>query len=232
MPTARGEIELALKLIGQLSEGETPSSETMTDGLSVFNMLLDSWSLESLSVFTTQEQVFSWGAGQASRTIGATGNFVGIRPTIVQSSSFLRISNNDYTLTLLTEPEYNGIVNKSIGSTIPDSLFVEPTYPNSTLYLYPVPSQTVELHLISPKPFTSIANLSDLLSYPPGYNRAFLYNLACELASFFGVEPSPTVQRIAATSKENLRRINDPMIELSMPPEMSGAPRFNIYKGY
>jgi hypothetical protein len=56
--------------------------------------------------------------------------------------------------------------------------------------------------------------------------------LACEIAPEFGVEPSPTVQRIAMTSKRNLKRINNPDDVMSMPyPLLATRQRFNIYAG-
>jgi hypothetical protein len=67
---------------------------------------------------------------------------------------------------------------------------------------------------------------------PPGYLRAFKYNLACEIAPEFGVEPSPTVSRLAMTSKRNLKRINNPDDIMSMPYSLIATrQRFNVYAG-
>jgi hypothetical protein len=54
--TAGDQIYAALRLIGQLAEGETPSAETAQDALTALNQMLDSWSIERLSVFSTQDQ--------------------------------------------------------------------------------------------------------------------------------------------------------------------------------
>jgi len=62
--------------------------------------------------------------------------------------------------------------------------------------------------------------------------RAFKYNLACELAPEFGVEPSPTVSRIAMTSKRNLKRINSPGDIMGLPYSIVGTrQRFNVFSG-
>jgi hypothetical protein len=60
--TAGDQINGALRLIGQLAEGETPSAATSQDALTAMNQMLDSWSSERLSVFSTQDQVFTWPA--------------------------------------------------------------------------------------------------------------------------------------------------------------------------
>ena len=76
------------------------------------------------------------------------------------------------------------------------------------------------------------ATLGTDLFFPPGYMRAFAYNLAMEIAPEFGVEPSPQVQRIAMTSKRNLKRINNPDDVMSMPYAIVATrQRFNIYSG-
>ena len=85
---------------------------------------------------------------------------------------------------------------------------------------------------ISVEELTQPANLATVLAFPPGYLRAFTYNLAMEIAPEFGVEPSPQVTRIAMTSKRNLKRINNPDDVMSMPYAIVATrQRFNIYAG-
>src|SRR5665647_1116611 len=75
---------------GVIAEGETPSAELMEDTRQAFNLMLDSWSTERLSVFSTQDQVFTWPAGNISRTFGPSGDFAGNRPINVDDSSYFK----------------------------------------------------------------------------------------------------------------------------------------------
>jgi hypothetical protein len=76
------------------------------------------------------------------------------------------------------------------------------------------------------------ADLTTVLYYPPGYLRAFTYALAMEIAPEFGIEPSPQVQRIAMTSKRDLKRINNPDDVMALPYALvANRQRFNIYAG-
>ena len=93
--TAGDQINGALRLIGQLAEGEVPSAETSADALTAMNQMLDSWSAERLSVFSTQDQQFTWPASTKSRTIGPTGNFVGNRPVLLDDSTYFRDPSNN-----------------------------------------------------------------------------------------------------------------------------------------
>ena len=78
--TAGELIKGSLRLIGMLAEGEEPSASVMQDAIMAMNQMIQSWDTERLSVFSTQDQVFTWPAYTASRSIGPTGDFVGNRP--------------------------------------------------------------------------------------------------------------------------------------------------------
>jgi hypothetical protein len=232
--TAGDQINGALRLIGQLAEAEVPSAATSEDALATLNQMIDSWNTERLSVFSTQDQIFSWTPGLITRTLGPTGDFIGNRPILIDDSTYFRdpASGISFGVKLINQQQYNGIAVKTVTSTYPQVMFVNMTYPNITMTVYPVPTKVLEWHIISVQELTTPALLSTPLAFPPGYLRAFKYNLACELAPEFGVEPSPTVQRVAMTSKRNLKRINNPDDVMSMPYAIVATrQRFNIYAG-
>ena len=232
--TAGDQINGALRLIGQLAEAETPSAATAEDALATLNQMIDSWNTERLSVFSTQDQIFSWTPGLITRTLGPTGDFVGNRPILIDDSTYFRdpASGISFGIKLINQQQYNGIAVKTVTSTYPQVMFVNMTYPDITMTVYPVPTKVLEWHFVSVQELTTPALLSTPLAFPPGYLRAFKYNLACELAPEFGVEPSPTVQRIAMASKRNLKRINNPDDIMSLPYSIVATrQRFNIFAG-
>ena len=214
MATAGDQISRALRLLGVLAEGESPSADTANDALTALNQMIDSWSIERLSVYSTQDQTFTWPANEVVQTLGPSGDFVGNRPVLLSDSSYFVVNGVSYGIKLVNEEEYNSIAVKSVTSTMPQVMYVNMTYPDVAMRVYPVPTQAIELY------------------FPPGYLRAFTYNLACEIAPEFGEEPSPGVQRIAMTSKRNLKRVNNPDDVMSIPYAMvSSRRRFNVYSG-
>jgi hypothetical protein len=196
--------------------------------------MIDSWSTERLAVYTTQEQVFTWPASQLSQTLGPTGDFIGNRPILLDDSTFFvdASSGISYGIKIINQQQYDGIAVKTVTSTYPQIIWINMTYPDIEMYVYPVPTRALEWHFISVEELTRASTLSTVLAFPPGYLRAFKYNLACELAPEFGVEPSPTVSRIAMTSKRNLKRINSPGDIMSLPYSIVGTrQRFNVFAG-
>ena len=232
--TAGDQINGALRLIGQLAEGEVPSAETSADALTAMNQMLDSWSAERLSVFSTQDQVFTWTQGYKSRTLGPTGDFVGNRPVLLDDATYFIDPSNNISLgiKIINQQQYDGIAVKTVTSTYPQVLWINMDMPNVSMYIYPVPTKALEWHFISVTELTEPATLATTLVVPPGYLRAFRFNLAAEIAAEFGIEPPPQVQRIAMSSKRNIKRINNPDDVMSLPYSIVATrQRFNIYAG-
>jgi hypothetical protein len=232
--TAGDQINGALRLLGILAEGETPSAATSQDALSALNQMIDSWNTERLSVFSTQDQIVTWIPNTKTHTLGPSGDTIGNRPILVDDASYFRdpSSGISFGIKLINQQQYDGIAVKTVTSTYPQVMWVNMDYPNITMTVYPVPTKVLEFHIVSVQELTTPATLATNLAFPPGYLRAFKYNLACEIAPEFGVEPSPTVQRIAMTAKRDLKRINNPDDIMSMPYSIVATrQRFNIFAG-
>jgi hypothetical protein len=234
MATAGDLINGALRLLGVLAEGETPSAETSADALNAMNQMLDSWNSERLAVYNTQDQTFNWPTDEITRTLGPTGDFVGNRPVLLEDSTYFRdpSTNVSFGVKFINQQQYNGIAVKTVTSTYPQVIWVNMTMPNITMTIYPKPTRTLEWHFISVQELTQPATLATDIVLPPGYLRAFRYNLACEIAPEFGVEPSRQVQRIAMVAKRNIKRINNPDDIMSLPYSLVATrQRFNVYAG-
>ena len=174
------------------------------------------------------------GSSTCSRTLGPTGDIVGLRPVLVDDATYFRDPANgiSYGLKLINQQQYNGIAVKTVTSTFPQVIFVNMTFPDIEMYIYPRPTRDLEWHFISVEELTQPATLATQLHFPPGYLRAFRYNLATEMSPEFGMEPSAQVMRIAMTSKRNLKRINNPDDIMSMPYSLVATrQRYNIFAG-
>jgi hypothetical protein len=237
--TAGEQINRALRLLGVLAEGETTSAAASQDSLMALNQMIDSWNTERLAVFSTIDQIVNWPTGSINETLGPSGSLVrlngtAVRPILVDDATYFKDPGTgvSYGIKLINQQQYDGIAVKTVTSTFPQVMFVNMTYPDIDIFIYPRPTRLLEWHIISVEELTQPANLSTQILFPPGYLRAFTYNLACEIAPEFGVEPSPQVQRIAMYSKRNLKRINNPDDIMSMPYSLIATrQRFNVYAG-
>ena len=261
MATTRELLSGAHRLLGLVNSGNVLPEAVYQDNLVALNQMIDSWNTERLAVFCTQDQTYLWDAGFRIRTLGPTGDFVYLLatqsndPVITQSSQYIAVSgdpagsarpillddstyfrdpttNVSYGIKFINQLQYNNIAVKTVQSTYPQVMFVNMTFPDITLSVYPVPNRQLEFHFISVQPLANPATLETELAFPPGYLRAFRYNLALELAPEFNVEPPTEVRRVAMYSKRNLKRINNPHDLMAMPYSlMARRNRYNIYAG-
>jgi hypothetical protein len=80
MTTCLDIVSRALKDIGALEAGETPTADSAQDAFDMLNDMLDQWSNEDMMVFNFTEIIFPVIAGQTQYTIGpnpSTANFIG-----------------------------------------------------------------------------------------------------------------------------------------------------------
>jgi len=166
--SAGDQINRALRLLGVLAEGETPSAATSQDSLMAMNQMIDSWNTERLSVFCTQDQVFNWPVGEISRTLGPSGDFVGNRPVYFDDATYYRDpgTNVSFGIKFINQQQYDGIAVKTVTSTYPQVIFVNMTFPNVEMFIYPRPTRLLEWHFVSVQELDRPADLSTTLYYP------------------------------------------------------------------
>ena len=203
MTTARNIITRALQRNGVLTKGESPSGDEASDALSALNDMLASWSNDSLLIYGRLSESFPLVGGQTSYTIGSGGNFNTTRPLQILSA-FTRIGSTDYNMSLINGVTYDQIIQKDIGSSIPDVMFYDGNAPLGTIKIYPVPT-TGTLHIRSEKQLTEFATLDTDIEFPAGWDRALIFNLAMEIAGEYGQPVDEATYALAMDSLAKIR---------------------------
>jgi hypothetical protein len=235
--TPQSLITSALRLIGVLGSGETPSAAEAQDSLQILNSMVDSWQTERLMLHVVERQTFSLVASQANYTIGDGGDFDVDRPMKIERASYLdttQTSPVEQRIKLLTSAQrWREVMVKDLESTVPQVVYYETTYPLGTVYVWPVPSvATVDLVLYIPTSLSSFADLTTQYDFPPGYEEALKYNLALRLAPEWERPPNPVVVELARESKALVKRANIVPQELRYSadvPGMGRRGRYNIW---
>lgn len=212
MATWNDLIDAGLRKIGRLESGGTPTTPERTSGLAELNSMLGSWSAEMGTIYFETTESLSWASGNASRTIGASGNLDTARPLKILSAQFRDASNNDFDLQIITHQQYQSLFDKgSLTSDFPLYLAYNPTNASNlgTLFLYPTPSATITLRLTSWKPFAVITDATATIALPPGYEDAITPNLAVRFGDGeFAADVSPGLRSQAIQSKRALVWMN------------------------
>lgn len=223
-------IKAALRSIGAIATGETPTADELADGLEALNLLIESWANNRQLIHYLTENSHTLTAGTAAYTIGASADITTTKPVKIVSA-FTRGTGIDVPIKIIGENRYNRIATKTM-TGVPEWLW--PNYGNAlvTMTLFPVPASALTLYVYSLKSLTVYTSLTTTLSIPEGYERALKFNLAIDLAPEYGKEPSAAVIRNAEQSKAAIKAINASNqvqpVNLSM---LVPSTRFNINAG-
>lgn len=228
MATANDVFKRALRLIGVLGQGETLNAAQQADCIYACNTMLDSWRNERLMVYQIAEVVHTLVASQGNYTIGPGADIDTTRPLKIEQA-WVRHLTFDYPINVSLDADaWAGILNKSISTTYPTSLYYEPSVSTGTIHVWPVPNAANDLYLQVWQPLLTIADGATAITLPPGYEEAMAFGLAMRLAPEYGIDPPAIVLAGARETKAIIKRVNAPVVKSSISDLQHGR-RYNIY---
>lgn len=209
----------ALRLINVIQANETPSEDDMSVALSAFDAMIQSWSNDSLMIYSINPYLFNTVGGQQNYTMGPGGDWNIDRPMEIKQAYVVWNTGAqavDLPIILCNDAQFASIAVKSTPSTFPFALYDNGNYPLKTITVWPIPTVPTPIRFWLHQPLVDFSNLDAQVQYPPGYERAFRFNLACEVAVEWGKEVSEMVMHTAGESKKEIAKLN------AVPQYMSG----------
>ena len=195
---------------GTLGDGVTMSAEEAQSDMLALNIMLAEWSASGYGVYYDKQEVFTLTANKASYTFGTgatSGNFNSSRPTELRDQSFIRLDDVDYSVRLIGADEYSQISSKDTTS-LPDTIYFDPTYPLATVFLYPSPDQAYSLYITSAKTIDTFMSIYEVISLPQEYASAIKWNLSVELAPSYNVQVNQVLTTRARQSLKVVKNLN------------------------
>jgi hypothetical protein len=216
----------ALRLLGVLRPGQTASDASHDDGLAWLNELVDSWATERLTVKVVARSLIAM-TGAASYAAG---------PHRIEHAGYVDTAGTERPLGILTLEQWGRIGLKSQSGT-PASIYPEATFPEATIYPWPVPADG-SLAIYQWQPLEALADLDTEYAFPPGYALALRFCLAAQIAPAFIVIckiPQPLLDSIeakAADYKGKIKSLNVPILDLRCDDALiDRGSRFDIVSG-
>ena len=209
MTTALQLVTSSLRKLGAVAAGEALDADEQSDALAALNQILESWNLKGLALFRRENAAYTLVPSQQAYSVGSGADFDGPRP-ITLHSAFVTRGGVDYPLAVLTQANWNDIIQKSTQSDIPEGVYYEPTFPAGTMRFWPVPIEALTVTLAIDMQLAAVADINDDLAFPPGYERALLYALAVDLAPEYpAVTLSQSVIDTADDALADIKRANN-----------------------
>jgi hypothetical protein len=197
--TAQTLIKAALRSIGAIATGETPTAAELADGLEAMRMMLRNWSAQNIRIyFTTTESIALTGA--TSYSWGSGGTIATARPVQIRGAY-----TSDNIVDIIDEAKYRHLVVGNAGGAV-QWLWYQPQYPLGYIYPWPLDSSTLYVHAL--KELTDPTAITSTIAFPPAYDDAIKWNLAVRMAPEYGKEASATVSALAATTLHAIETLN------------------------
>lgn len=189
------------------------------------NRLFDSWNAKGAGAYALVNADYTLTPSLNPHTIGASGTFTATRPDAIEQAALVS-GGVVYPLVLRSFDWWNTLTTPTLEATIPTDLAYRASYPNASLYLYPVPSSAVTLRLTTRTPLAAVTLATDV-ALPPGYQEALTLTLAEDCAENFGTAVSPRLALRAQVARATLFANHDrprrlATVDAGMPGSMTG----------
>ena len=223
-------ITLAMKICGAIGDGQAPSTQQTTDAFNILNMMLQTWNADRYLVYALQDVALT-STGAQSYTIGAGQSFNIARPTSIEGAYLRQYPAGaggsfpvDFKVSMLTSYEDYAKISVKNLSSLSRYCFYDAAYPVGNVYFWPIPMATeYEMHLLVKTPLVAFTGLTEVMSLPPAYSEAVLYNLAVRLARYFQLPSDPDVIGLAKAALNTLRNSNAQVPRLSIDSTLYGG---------
>lgn len=233
----RGLITKSLRTIHVLGSDEYPAADDALDALDILNGIIEQANIDKLLGYYQTTVSFPMVVDKSVYTIGpasSTPDITATRPVEVLSA-FSRRNNIDHPIGVGSRQDYNDFAMKSAGVAGWEwFLYYEPSFPKASIYLYPVPKDTLTTVFITVMAeVVSYTTIDDVVSLPPGYRTWLQYKAAERLAPEYGFEFTDAMRSIlmeaeAAIMRNNIKPM--PVITTDVPKSTG---KYNIYSdGY
>lgn len=234
-------VNLAARSSGILGEGQTLSTQTLSDLFSMLQGMLAIWQRKRWLIWHLLDLPKLCTLGKQSYTIGAGGDYDYPRPDRIEGAYIRQIvtggpnnaQNVDYWLVLLEAMEdYAKLALKSLTSW-PEAIFYDAAFPIGNLFPYPIPqspSPQLELHVLVKDTLQRIPSLTTPINLPEEYFEAIWTNLTLRIGALYpGANVTPFTVGLARASLATIRSANAQVPRLLMPQWLIRPPLFNIY---
>ena len=178
-------IKRALRLIGAISQGETPTALQISEAATALNSLIKAWAADGMPLWAITEKTLPLVSGQSVYSISNP------KPLkVLQAWNHNTTSNVDVPMRIITQAEYNILGNKT-SSGNPIQVYYDPRRSNGEIHLFPVPSTTEQsantIHYVCQITFEDFNSATDEPDFPQEWYDAITYGLATRLAPEYGV---------------------------------------------
>jgi hypothetical protein len=190
-------IESALRKLGVLAEGQTPSTQNYTDGAMALNTVVAQLRAIGMPLWARSEYTFT--PTTNTYNIG-TGLTLDTQFPVKLLQAFRTETGAKIPMDLVAREDFNILPANSTGSPIKVNYQPYVNYGVVSLWPTPASSNTSTVTLVYQRPFQYFTASTETMDFPEEWYNAIIYNLAVRLAPEWG-HPIPDRQMLMQEAK-------------------------------
>ena len=174
----------ALRKLGVLAQGQTPSTENITDGSMALNMLVAQFRTFGLPLWARKTYSFSPVAGTSSYDIGL-GETLNTPYPLHLLQAYRQDSGSTTKINMDIIPNFNFNMYPTSSGGTPIQVNYQPLSNYGKINVWPTPDSTATsstITLIYQAPFEYFNSSTDTMDFPEEWYMAIVYNLAVALS--------------------------------------------------
>lgn len=241
--TLRDIAEQAYRMAGGLKfAGQHFNASESQEALLLTNLLIDGLKIEALLVIFLIRTLVTLAMNKKAYGVGPGQDWDIERPEKINAAGFvlnagLKTESEIPMQVIASFEQYQGLVAKLVGSSIPIVLYYQATIPYGTATLWPVPNATTtQVALYTPGTLQQFQTMDDPVITPKGYMEMLMYNLAIRVHQrppYNKVPMDPQVTNMANLYKDRVKyqqvtpilSASDPAVMGRSGSEYSGVPK-------
>ena len=203
-----------LRELDVIAGSESPDAADTSYVLSKLNRVLDNWAATWEAAYTDTVVTGTLTPALQPHLIGPTGTWVVTQRPVSIEAINLVIGTARYALTPLDMDKWMGISSPEWTATEPTHFNYRASFPNGSLYLWPVPTSAYTVEIQTRGLLTQLA-LATTVYLPPGYWDALVLTGSESCAKHFHATPPDRLEaakargRIAAANAKTPRLSSD-----------------------
>ena len=183
----------ALRKLGVLPSGGTPSANKVTDASEALNALIKAFHADGMPLWKITSTTFTVVDGTSSYTIGPSGyTITAVQPLKVLQAFYTIADSSQVPMNVYNRYDFNQLpVNGTEIEGNPVNLYYQPLRTSGVIKLWPVPdNSTTEITIHYQAPFEDMDASGNDFDFPAYWMQALIYNLAWALAPEYGIPPT------------------------------------------
>lgn len=178
----------ALRKLGVLVSGGSPTTNQVTDATQALNALVKAFQADGMPLWAITNYTFTNTLAVDTYTIGVGQTLNTAQPLKVIQAFYTVSGQAPISMNVYNRYDYNLLPISTNVTGIPVNLYYQPLRTTGIIKLWPTPidaTTTVTIHY--QRPFEDMDNATDDFDFPAYWIQALIYNLAWVLAPEYGI---------------------------------------------